>query len=316
MGGGTPSSDATLSALTVTAGGTDLVTFASGTTDYTPMVANDVDEVTVTAMTTDSGATFEYLDASDMTLTDADTGVTGQQVTLAVGDTVIKVKVTAEDGNATQTYMVTVTRAAAMTGGICGRTQKIQDAILGEISGVDDCAAVTDANLAAITSLGTFGLSTSNQGITSLQKGDFAGLTSLTILDLSLNDLTSLPEGIFAGLAELDELNLRSNELESLPEGAFDGLVTLEQINLSGNSLTELPAGVFAGLSALEVLQFSVNDLSSLPEELFSGLTALTDLFLNDNDLSLLPEELFSGLTALKSENKLTPEGLFSEDSI
>ena len=32
-----------------------------------------------------------------------------------MGDTVIKVKVTAEDGNATQTYMVTVTRAAAMT---------------------------------------------------------------------------------------------------------------------------------------------------------------------------------------------------------
>ena len=54
VGGGTPSSDGTLSALTVTAAGTDLVTFASGTTDYTPMVANEVDEVTVTAMTTDS----------------------------------------------------------------------------------------------------------------------------------------------------------------------------------------------------------------------------------------------------------------------
>ena len=31
---------------------------------------------------------------------------------MAEGDTVIKVKVTAEDGNATQTYMVTVKRAA------------------------------------------------------------------------------------------------------------------------------------------------------------------------------------------------------------
>ena len=109
------SSDATLSGLTVTAGGTDLVTFASGTTDYTPMVANDVAEVTVTAMTTDSGASIEYLDVSDMTLDDADTSDDGHQVTLAVGDTVIKVKVTAADGNATQTYMVTVTRAAAMT---------------------------------------------------------------------------------------------------------------------------------------------------------------------------------------------------------
>ena len=41
--------------------------------------------------------------------------MTGHQVAVAEGDTVIKVKVTAEDGNATQTYMVTVTRAAAMT---------------------------------------------------------------------------------------------------------------------------------------------------------------------------------------------------------
>ena len=112
--GGTPSSDAALSGLTVTAGGTDLVTFASGTTDYTPMVANDVDEVTVTAMTTDSGASIEYLDVSDMTLNDADTGVDGHQVTLAVGETVIKVKVTAEDGS-TETYTVTVSRAEAMT---------------------------------------------------------------------------------------------------------------------------------------------------------------------------------------------------------
>ena len=78
-------------------------------------MANDVAEVTVTAMTTDSGATIEYLDGDDATLTDADTGVTGHQVALAVGETVIKVKVTAEDGNATQTYMVTVNRAAAMT---------------------------------------------------------------------------------------------------------------------------------------------------------------------------------------------------------
>ena len=36
----------------------------------------------------------------------------GHQVTLAEGDNVIKVKVTAEDTNATETYTVTVSRAA------------------------------------------------------------------------------------------------------------------------------------------------------------------------------------------------------------
>ncbi len=109
------SMDATLSALTVTAGGTDLVTFASDTETYTASVANDDAEVTVTAETTDSGATVAYLDGDDATITDADTGVDGQQVTLAEGDNVINVKVTAEDGNTTKTYTVTVTRAAAST---------------------------------------------------------------------------------------------------------------------------------------------------------------------------------------------------------
>ena len=90
--------------------------FAPGTTSYTAAVGNAVDEVTVTPTTADTNATPEFLDASDTTLADAD-GVpaNGQQVALAVGDTVFKVQVTAEDGTTTQTYTVTVTRAAAET---------------------------------------------------------------------------------------------------------------------------------------------------------------------------------------------------------
>ena len=550
----TLSMDATLSALTVTGGGSDLVTFASGTKTYTAMVASDVAEVTVTAETTDSGATVAYLDGDDATTTDADTGVDGHQVTLAVGDNVIKVKVTAEDTNATETYTVTVTRAEAptctlntgdlwcgvvtvgtlelfgtpvgygfvsadgtgalsdagfsvgtndypfdrvwtgvdstagnlgvsltsaltatdkaklvlhvdgssdtlafsvqtpdsdhtyvwestgldwssesevtlrvreaatppdaptnftatvgdtqvtlawkavaldsgvmghefryktdgdyeetwtaiadsgpdetnedsftVTGltneeahtfelravntagggdaaeagpvtptpGICDRTQKIQEVILAELADVDDCAAVTVANLASITTLGFLGLSTSNQGISSLKKGDFAGLTALTVLNLRMNSLTSLPEGIFADLTDLTELDLSSNELESLPEGAFDGLVKLVLLNLGANSLAEVQAGAFDDLTALVILSMSSNDLSSLHDEVFSGptalttlnlsgnttlsslpagvfsgLTALTDLHLNDNDLSSLHEDVFSGLTVLNN---------------
>ena len=52
-----------------------------------------------------------YQGLTSVTITDAGTDA-GHQVTLAVGDNVIKVKVTAEDGNATETYTVTVTRAA------------------------------------------------------------------------------------------------------------------------------------------------------------------------------------------------------------
>ena len=109
------STDATLSDLVVNDGTTDLTltpTFASGMYTYTASVVNAVAQVTVTPTKNDSGATIEYLDASDMTLDDAGTDA-GHQVAVAVGDTVIKVKVTAQDGNATQTYTVTVKRAAA-----------------------------------------------------------------------------------------------------------------------------------------------------------------------------------------------------------
>ena len=113
--GGTLSTDATLSDLVVNDGNADLTltpTFASGTTTYTASVVSTVTAVTVTPMTTDTVATIEYLDGDDATLDDAGTA-DGHQVTLAEGENVIKVKVTAADGNTTETYMVTVDRAAA-----------------------------------------------------------------------------------------------------------------------------------------------------------------------------------------------------------
>ena len=118
VGGTTPSTDATLSGLTVTAGSTDLMltpTFVSGTYVYAASVGNTVTEVTVTPTKNDSGATIVWLDGSDMTLADANASETGQQVTLVEGDNVINVKVTAADGSTTLTYAVTVNRAAAMT---------------------------------------------------------------------------------------------------------------------------------------------------------------------------------------------------------
>ena len=109
------SMDATLSGLAVNDGSKNLAltpAFVSGTISYTASVGSTVAEVTVTPMTTDTTATIAYLDSSDNALTDADTSTDGQQVELAVGDNVIKVKVTAEDTAITRTYTVTVNREA------------------------------------------------------------------------------------------------------------------------------------------------------------------------------------------------------------
>ena len=103
--------DATLSALSVS-GATLSPTFDAATTDYSTTVANAVSQVTITATTSESTATIEYLDGSDNTRTDADTMTAGLQVNLSVGANIVKVKVTAPNGTTTKTYTVNVLRGA------------------------------------------------------------------------------------------------------------------------------------------------------------------------------------------------------------
>ena len=85
--------------------------FVSTTTSYTAMVGNSVDEITIFPKENDDNAPYEIQDSGGTALTDADSVEDEFQVTLSVGDNTIKVEVTAEDSS-TQTYTVTVTRAA------------------------------------------------------------------------------------------------------------------------------------------------------------------------------------------------------------
>ena len=186
------------------------------------------------------------------------------------------------------------------TPGICDRTQKIQDVILAELTGVTDCAAVTVANLASITKFGVTDFALFQQGITSLQAGDFAGLTGLTKLNLNFNQLTSLPAGIFSGLTAIRDIQLNNNQLTSLAEETFAGLANLTAIGVEANKLTALPAGLFTGLTTLKDISLGGNKLSSLDAGVFDGLTALTDLSLNDGELTSLDTGVFDGLTALE----------------
>ena len=84
--------DATLSALSVS-GATLSPAFDADTTTYSATVANSVTQVTITATTSETTATIEYLDGSDATRTDADTMTAGLQVDLSVGSNIVKVKV-------------------------------------------------------------------------------------------------------------------------------------------------------------------------------------------------------------------------------
>ncbi len=104
----TLSSDATLRNLTLSEGRLSPA-FNSATTTYMAAVGYTVPRVTFSPVTNDASATVAYTDGADQPLEDADSAA-GQQVDLAEGENVIKVKVTAEDGNATETYTMTATR--------------------------------------------------------------------------------------------------------------------------------------------------------------------------------------------------------------
>ena len=109
-----PSDEASLSNLTLNPG-TLSPAFTSGTTSYSANVGTETTRTTVTPTTTHDAATVEYLDAADATLTDADTSSTDTfEVDLEIGENVVKVKVTAENGTSTRTYTVLVQRGATL----------------------------------------------------------------------------------------------------------------------------------------------------------------------------------------------------------
>ena len=101
------SEDATLSGLILSR--VDIGAFDPQTTTYAADVDSAVDSTTVTATPNEA--------AADVVITDAQGSTAGMTRTtrLAEGANAVGVAVTAEDGIATQTYGVTVTRAAAAT---------------------------------------------------------------------------------------------------------------------------------------------------------------------------------------------------------
>ena len=117
------------------------------------------------------------------------------------------------------------------TAGICDRTQEVHEAILDKLTGISDCADVTNSDLSGIT--GEIVI-LDNESI-SLPDGDFQGLSNLEVLYISHNGLGALPQDVLDGRDKLDRLILTSNNLSGLPEGVFDGLTEIETLYMGNN---------------------------------------------------------------------------------
>ena len=213
------------------------------------------------------------------------------------------------------TYLVHGDPALAQGTGFCGRTHEVQTRILEALDSIDDCADVTDEDLAGITA--EIWVRLQPQDSQEFKSDDCDGLSSITYLNLLSGDqVTELPEDIFDDLDSLEDLYLFL-ELSELPEDIFDGLSNLNTLVASSNEMRTLPADVFDGLDELEYLYLDSNQIEVLPNDVFDGLDNLKSLKLTTNDISELPADSFDELDGLEvlvlTRNNLSdlPDGIF-----
>ena len=317
----------TPTSLTIAEGSTGTYTVelnTQPTAQVTVAIGSDNSDVT-TSLTMLTFTTSNWNSAQTVTVSAA------QDADTADDTAVLTLNPSGADYASVSDATVTVTVTDDDLPGICGRTEAVRMAILGEITGSPTCTTVTDTQLASIPRLEFFDYPNS-----SILPADFAGLTGLTFLSLlfspalttvpddafaDLTDLeylaiassptlTTLGADAFAGLDGLEDLLLEFNGLTTLDEDIFDGLDGLEDLRLNGNSLTALDEDIFDGLTNLDTLNLGSNSLTTLDADIFDGLTNLDTLNLSDNLLTTLDADIFDGLTALTrlnlQENSLT----------
>lgn len=142
----------------------------------------------------------------------------------------------------------------------------------------------------------------STNGISRVERQDFANQSMLEELGLSKNSISSLRGAVFEDLVRLQVLKLTDNHMVHL-DGVFEvHLPNLKQLLLQGNELSSLQTGGFGGLPSLQSLKLHDNKLNSLQKGCFKGLTNLTELLLQNNQITErdLNNGCFNDLTNLR----------------
>ena len=167
--------------------------------------------------------------------------------------------------------LITNTQAITASTGVnvCGRTAQVRDSIVNQ-STASECTSITD-----LDTFISFTRTLNRRNISSLQSGDFAGMSSFAGVLLQDNQLTTLPADIFADLPALQTVNLSNNNIETLDANTFDGLDTLLSLTMTGNQLAALDADIFDGLDALTNLGLVGNPFTAdtgLPAGIFDDV--------------------------------------------
>lgn len=206
---------------------------------------------------------------------------------------------------------------------VCDRTPQVRDAIV-FATGLG-CDAISEFDLMDVTALNL-----SRKEITTLDAGDFTGLSNMVELDLSHNTLSTIPEQAFKdlvnlaklnlgftsqthvpvavrGMHSLQELSLRFNSIQTIHKESFQGLSGLRDLNLTDNQITDLANGFLSDLKSLRYLHLLKNRLTDVRKEMWEGPLRLVRLALGRNPLARIPPDAFASVPALSQ--------LFLEDT-
>ena len=181
----------------------------------------------------------------------------------------------------------TTSSAGRNAQGVCDRTPAVRDHLMLLLRSAltpgyqGDCAGVTGEWLSRLTFLE---LVDPAVRLTSLRRGDFAGLANVRTLYITeQSQLTVLPPGAFDGLTGLEELRAFENGITTVSTGAFRGLPSLRKLLLHDNRISRIEAGAFTGLVALETLVLHRNRIERFPFDELEALPALKRLHITDN---------------------------------
>lgn len=122
-------------------------------------------------------------------------------------------------------------------------------------------------------------------------------ISSVELLDLSVNQVRYLPRGFLHKMPYLYWLRMRSNCLESLNITGEDFPVTVYELDVSNNRLTNLYAhsSSVSELNNLTHLNLSLNNIQKLPPTVFTTFPSLSIVDLSYNPVGLCcPKQLHS----------------------
>lgn len=224
--------------------------FASGTTSYTANVPNGTSSITVTPTVRDYTATVKVNGAV------VTSGSASAAIPLSAGSNAITVLVKAEDGTTTETYTVTVTRAASSDAQLSGLTLSSGTLSPTFAAGTTSYAASVANGVSSITLTPTVNESHATVKIngTSVSSGAASGAVSLSVGNNPISVAVTAQDGTTNTYA------LTVNRAAS-PGGSRSSNADLSGLSLSSGSLspvfasgtTSYSASVASGVNTLTV---------------------------------------------------------------